>query len=72
MCIQVGLAIGMEARGGHNGYVHEGERGHNENGVGITMYAPNMNMVSQFNRTISYTCLFSIKDTLPYAKFAIS
>ncbi len=42
---QVGLAIGMEARGSHNGYVHEGNRGHNENGRGITLYGPNMNLV---------------------------
>ena len=67
----------MEARGGHNGYVHDGDRGHKENGrlrawgtfrhyddpkfmpsghtidtcyssalaVGITLYAPNMNLV---------------------------
>ncbi len=34
---QVGLAVGMEARGGHNGFVHSGDRGHNENGHGITM-----------------------------------
>ena len=43
--VQVGLAVGLEARGGHNGYVHSGNRG-DQNGVGMTMYAPNMNLVS--------------------------
>ncbi|XP_065837827.1 uncharacterized protein [Oscarella lobularis] len=42
---EVGYAIGMEARGLHNGFVHAGNRGHRVNGIGITMYSPNMNMV---------------------------
>ena len=40
----VGIAVGEEARGTYNTHVHQGDRG-NENGVGITMYAPNMNLV---------------------------
>ena len=45
---RVGRAIGLEARGGHNGFVHAGNRGpgmYNNNGVGMTLYAPNMNLV---------------------------
>lgn len=42
---EVGRAVGLEARGLHNGFVHMGNRGLGENGVGITMYAPNMNLV---------------------------
>ena len=47
----VGLALGSEARAAHNGFVHDGDRGgsgqtysadHGENGVGITMYGPNV------------------------------
>ena len=42
----VGRAIGSEARADHNGYVHDGDRGTGgENGVGITMYGPNINLV---------------------------
>ena len=43
----VGAAVGLEARGGHNGFVHAGNRGSGmwTNGVGITLYAPNMNLV---------------------------
>lgn len=50
----VGLALGSEARAVHNGFVHDGDRGadgstyspdHGENGVGITMYGPNINLV---------------------------
>jgi beta-glucosidase len=41
----VGYLIGNEARATHNGLVHEGDRGWNENGAGITTYAPNMNLV---------------------------
>ncbi|XP_065197293.1 uncharacterized protein LOC135828788 [Sycon ciliatum] len=43
--LKVGAAVGLEARVGHNGYVHTGDRGHGENGAGITLYAPNMNLV---------------------------
>eukprot|EP00118_Oscarella_pearsei_P012727 m.95985 g.95985 ORF g.95985 m.95985 type:complete len:873 (+) comp36884_c0_seq1:58-2676(+) len=43
--LAVGTAIGREARAIHNGFVHEGNRGRNVNGVGITIYAPNMNLV---------------------------
>ncbi|XP_065196530.1 uncharacterized protein LOC135828022 [Sycon ciliatum] len=43
---RVGEAVGQEARALHNGFVHEGNRGEpHDNGVGITMYAPNMNLV---------------------------
>ena len=45
---RVGRAIGLEARGGHNGFVHSGNRGpgmYTNNGVGISLYAPNMNLV---------------------------
>lgn len=46
---EVGRAIGTEARGSHNGFVHAGTRGTGDmwawNGVGITLYAPNMNLV---------------------------
>lgn len=50
----VGIALGSEARAVHNGFVHDGDRGsdgstyssdHGENGVGITMYGPNINLV---------------------------
>jgi beta-glucosidase len=41
----VGWIVGEEARALHNGFVHSGNRGHHENGAGITMYAPNMNLV---------------------------
>eukprot|EP01104_Vermistella_antarctica_P017227 TRINITY_DN6074_c0_g1_i1.p1 TRINITY_DN6074_c0_g1~~TRINITY_DN6074_c0_g1_i1.p1 ORF type:complete len:949 (-),score=113.70 TRINITY_DN6074_c0_g1_i1:185-2626(-) len=43
----IGDVIGVEARGDHNGYVHEGTRGVTPyyNGVGITAYAPNLNLV---------------------------
>ena len=42
----VGYLIGNEARATHNGRVHSGDRGQNdENGVGITTYAPNINLV---------------------------
>jgi beta-glucosidase len=52
----VGAALGAEARAAHNGYVHDGDRGTDgsplgagsgagENGVGITMYGPNVNLV---------------------------
>jgi beta-glucosidase len=45
----VGRAIGEEARGGHNGLVHSGNRGtggglYDNNGVGLTMYSPNVNL----------------------------
>ena len=44
--------IGTEARGGHNGFVHGGLRGTGDmwayNGIGITLYGPNMNLVSAF------------------------
>jgi hypothetical protein len=35
----------MEARAGKNFYTRQGERGHGENGYGITLYAPNMNLM---------------------------
>ena len=41
----VGYLIGVEARATHNAAVHRGDRGHLENGVGITTYAPNINLV---------------------------
>ncbi|XP_062517183.1 uncharacterized protein LOC134192460 [Corticium candelabrum] len=41
----VGWVVGLEARALHNGFVHAGNRGHHENGAGITLYAPNMNLV---------------------------
>ena len=43
---EVGLAIGVEARGGYNGFVNEGNRGMPmpDNGVGITLYSPNLNV----------------------------
>lgn len=45
---QVGEALGTEARGLHNGFVHEID-GHDAsegcNGCGITLYSPNLNLV---------------------------
>ena len=41
----VGAAVGTEARAGHNTFVHEGTREHAKNGMGLTMYAPNINLV---------------------------
>ncbi|KNC55776.1 glycoside hydrolase family 3 domain-containing protein [Thecamonas trahens ATCC 50062] len=41
----VGNAVATEARGLLNGFVRSGNRGMYENGVGITLYAPNMNLV---------------------------
>lgn len=45
LLFDVGYAIANEARGGHNGYVHYGDRGHLSNGKGMTMYSPNLNLV---------------------------
>jgi beta-glucosidase len=50
----VGTVIGEEARGLHNGFLHSGS-GRNPsdptaggcNGCGITLYAPNLNLVSR-------------------------
>src|SRR5690242_15910022 len=41
----IGATIGEEARATHNGAVHAGNRGAAQNGVGITLYSPNMNLV---------------------------
>jgi beta-glucosidase len=41
----VGYLIGYEARATHNGLVHGGDRGVDENASGMTTYAPNMNLV---------------------------
>eukprot|EP00163_Fabomonas_tropica_P032439 TRINITY_DN812_c0_g2_i24.p1 TRINITY_DN812_c0_g2~~TRINITY_DN812_c0_g2_i24.p1 ORF type:complete len:525 (+),score=115.58 TRINITY_DN812_c0_g2_i24:416-1990(+) len=41
----VGRAVGIESRGVKNGATQYGNRGHGENGYGITLYAPNMNLV---------------------------
>jgi beta-glucosidase len=42
---QVGATIGVEARGDMRGFVNEGNRARgNENGLGITVYAPNLNL----------------------------
>ena len=50
---EVGRAVGTEARGSHNGFVHDDERGTGDmwafNGMGITMYAPNMNVCKSFS-----------------------
>ena len=56
----VGNAIGIEARGGHNGYVHDGDRGNGQNAVGITLYAPNMNLVRdpRWGRAQVHMCNF--------------
>jgi len=35
---KVGQAVGIEARGMHNGFVHSGQRGQGQNGYGITLY----------------------------------
>lgn len=45
LLLRVGTAIGVEARGIHNGRVHGGDRGAGQNGEGITLYAPNLNLV---------------------------
>lgn len=45
LLFDVGYAVGNEARAGHNGYVHKGNRGAGQNGKGMTMYAPNLNLV---------------------------
>ena len=47
---EVGNAIALEARGSHNAFTHSADRGmsggiYSENGVGITMYSPNINLV---------------------------
>eukprot|EP00937_MAST-01D_sp_MAST-1D-sp2_P005271 g5271.t1 len=47
---EVAHAIGREARASHSAFAHSGNRGmggglYSENGVGITMYAPNINLV---------------------------
>ena len=42
---RVGRAVGMEARGLYNGFTNDGNRGHGQNGLGITLYAPNLNLV---------------------------
>ncbi len=40
-----GQVIGLEARGLHNGLVHDGNRGGKCNGCGVTAFAPNLNAV---------------------------
>jgi beta-glucosidase len=45
LLFDVGYMIGNEARATHNGLVHEGDRGVNENAAGMTIYSPNMNLV---------------------------
>eukprot|EP00730_Choanoeca_flexa_P007214 TRINITY_DN12297_c0_g2_i2.p1 TRINITY_DN12297_c0_g2~~TRINITY_DN12297_c0_g2_i2.p1 ORF type:complete len:901 (+),score=146.73 TRINITY_DN12297_c0_g2_i2:2-2704(+) len=44
---RIGVAVGQEARGGHNGYTHSGNRAVDgyQNGLGITIYGPNLNLV---------------------------
>lgn len=38
-------AFRREARGLHHGFVNAGNRGYKQNGLGITLYAPNINLV---------------------------
>ena len=51
---EVGRAVGTEARGAHAGFTHDGDRGsstegtsggYGENGMGITLYGPSVNLV---------------------------